>query len=349
MNITCDNIIEVPVLPPYKFISSFISSIILDVKGNGITLLPNKSRETYNHVIEIYAAFNSIRELHEYNLPDALQSIDLQHNMLKTIAPDVLLRFATLQRVLLSVNLWNCTQSKELVIFVKNHRDIVMDFNHVRCHNGDGIFFLELDYDFKCGALIYLFLTVIFLTIGLGAAFFFYHKYYKVLNEWIFIHDKYHVIEQVRDMIMMKKYDICFVMSNYDVVMVKYIADRLKRKPNAFKCAFVTRNWASDEIIPSNVMITLKKSRRVAVILSEFFEEDNWSQWSYPNIHARLIIIEKGATKSTHINLANKMAVKFNDPWFWDKLKFIITHRREMEVESDESDNTIELQPLNVK
>lgn len=333
-------------LPPYNFISSFISSIILHVEGNGIKQLPDKSRETYNHVIEIYAAFNNIRELHDYNLPDALQSIDLKHNMLKTITPDVLFRFATLQRVQLSDNLWNCTQSKELVIFVNNHRDIVMDFNHVRCR--DGRFFLEIDYEFKCGPLIFLILTIIFLIIGFGSAIYFYIKYYKFLTEWIFIHDKYHVVEQLRDMIMMKKIDICFVMTPYDVVMLKYIADRLKRKPYAFKCAFVTRNWASNEKIPSYVMTTLKKSRRVAVILSEFFEEDNWDQWSYSNIQTRLIIIEKGTTRSTHINLVNKMAVKFNDPWFWDKLKFIITHRHEMEVESDWSDNMIEMQPLNV-
>jgi hypothetical protein len=192
-------------------------------------------------------------------------------------------------------------------------------------------------------------MTIIILTIGFGTAIFFYRKYYKIVTEWIFVHDKYQVVEQARDTIMMKKFDICFVMSAYDLVLVKYIADRLKRKPNAFKCAFVTRTWASDEIIPPNVMLTLKKSRRVAVVLSEFFEEDNWSQWSYSNILARLIIIEKGSTNSSHINLPNKMAVKFNDPWFWDKLKFIITNRREMEVESDESDNTIELQPLNVK
>lgn len=331
-------------MPPYNFISKTVTSIILNIEGNSIEKLPDKiSRETYNHVIIIYAAFNSIRELHENNLPDALESIDLKHNLLKTISAEVLIRFEYLKVVQLSDNLWNCTTSKELIIFVKNHRNIVKDFNHIKC---GGKFFLEFDFNYKCGPLIFFFLTIILLIFGIGTTFFFYNKYRLDLSEWIYVHDKYHVVEKVKEAIMMKKFDICFVMSSYDIIMVKYIADRLKRKPNEFKCAFVTKNWASDEMIPSNVMSTIKKSRRVAIILSEFFEEDNWSQWSYSNIHARLIIIEKGLMNSSGITLVNKMAVKFNDPWFWDKLKFIITHRREMEVENE---NIIEMQPLNVK
>lgn len=324
-----------------------ITSIILHVEGNGITLLPNKTRETYNHVVEIYASFNSIKVLNEKNLPDALQIIDLQHNLLKTISPDVILRFKTLHQVRLSNNLWNCTVSKELIIFVKNHREIVKDFNQVQCRHGK--FFLEIDFESSCRSAIYLCLTIILMTISCIMTVFLYRKYCKILIEWIFTHDTYHVVEQMRDMIMMKKFDICFVMAAADVVMVKYIADRLKRKPNEFKCAFVTRNWEADQFIPANVMQTFHKSRRVAIVLSEFFEEDNWNQWNYSNIYARLIIIEKGLISSNHINLPNKMVIKFNDPWFSEKLKFIITHRREMEVESDDSDNPMEMLPFNVK
>lgn len=306
-----------------------------------------KSCQTYNQVVEIDASFNSINQLSVENIPDALEYLDLHHNNLKTLSIEVILRFSGLSRLQISANPWNCTKSHDLVIFAKDNRDIVQDLNQIRCHN-DGRYFLEIDYSSQCGTLIIMFVTILLLTISCGTVFFLYHKYRRALTEWIVIRDKYHVYETCVDVVLLKKFDICFVMSSYDNVMVKYIAEKLKRIPNEFKCAFVTKNWSADESIPLNVMHTLRKSRRVAIILSEYFEEDNWSQWSYSNIYARLIIIEKGAMNSNKINLKNKMAVKFNDPWFHEKLKFIITHRHEMEVESDESDNNIEMQPLNL-
>lgn len=342
LTISCKNISEVPMLPSY-FVDS-LETIKLEISGNALKTLPTTLIGAYKNVTEINAAFNSISHIQASSLPPNLEILDLSHNLLTTLDSEVIARLSTMKRVQLSENYWNCSQSRNLIEFVKKNRKIVADFNHIQCH-GDGKFFLEFDYETSCAVYVYISLIIFIISLIFGTSTYIYCKNRRAVAEWIFVNDKRHIVEHARDLLMPRKFDICLVMAPSDRIFAKHISEKLRSKPTDFQCAFVTKNWAADEAIPVEVIQTFKNSRRVAIILSEYFEEENWKRWSYSRIQTRLIVIVKGSTASSEINLSNKMTVRYNDPWFWDKLKFMVEHRRELEI-GNESGEGVELQPL---
>ena len=166
-----------------------------------------------------------------------------------------------------------------------------------------------------------------------------YYQNREKISEWIFKNDHYHLIEKICD--FFKPIDVCILCTRYDKIFGNYISSQMKK---SFKCCLLIKNWNGNEKIPKKFLRIFLKSRRLVIILSEYFDENEWKEWSYSNIRTRIIFITKGNLRTDHIKLVNKTGVKFNDPCFWDKLRHSIDHRKEMthKTEFDEHE------PLNV-
>lgn len=342
--IACNNITKVPMMPPYQTLTDIkLSKIELWVVGNGIETLPSTKRDpNYNDVVEIYASRNEIRWLTIENIPKALKLLDMRFNQLTSVPSEVVMRFATIDFIQLSNNPWNCSVSLQLIKFVKTYRHIVKDFNVIRCFENQN-YFIEIETDEKCeGRVLMAFAVVIFL-VSLVASFYVYRHNKESVIEWIFTKEKHHLMERVYD--KLKLFDGVIIASDYDEVVGKYIASKLMNKPNQFKVALTIRDWSAFEPIPEETLKNLRNARRVIIVLTENFKESDWKRWNYFNIRTRVIFVVKGQANCDNIELTNKFFMKFNDPWFWDKLKHSMTNFSEMNTES--RDDT-EMQLLSV-
>lgn len=341
LNVECMNISQFPSLPPRDILATNdVDKIKLKVNTNVIERLPSKFDHNYNAVIEIYAQFNHIKHLSENNFPDDLEILDLRVNRLQYVGPKVLQKFAKLKSLFLGDNPWNCSSplAKDLINFVKTHREIVKDFNTIRCT--DNVYFLEFKAN-DCHFYIYITLVVSLLILTFVGIFVLYYRNRTTIVDFVYQKDHHHIME--RSIQFLKKLDACIVCAEYDKVFANYVGTKLIKSPNSFKCALIEKNWQSDEKIPKKIAKAFRASRRIIVILSEYFEEDDWAKWKFSAISSSIIFITKGTTTADVIKLPNMMTmVRFNDPWFWDKLKFAMTNHEELIIDS----NDVEMQPL---
>lgn len=241
--------------------------------------------------------------------------------------------FLTLNYVQLSNNPWNCSDSMtmQLVSFVKAHRHIARDFNVVQC--SDQRFFLEIDSDTSCHSAVLIAVFLLLLLVLVVAIIFLYCRNREAIWEWIFVHDKFRIVERLAD--KLKLFDAIIIASDYDKVFGKYVTTKLVGKPNQFKIGFMVKDWADEEEIPENVLKNLKNSRRAILVVSDHFEESDWSRWNHFKTGTRIIFIVKGKVDASTFGLTNQVSIQFSDPWFWDKIKHAIRNVDELSVESE--------------
>lgn len=340
LEIACSQISEVPMLPTYKNLRDIqLQRVVLDISNNALDNLPSKRYDlVYNEVIEIVAYHNHFKQITVDNIPDKLMKLDLKANLIKFVSPEVIARFSQLEFLQISANPWNCTQSTELVKFVKENRHIVRDFTKVSCF--DGRYFLEVDVEgvvsIKVCFLLAIALFLIF-SLVVSTVVIFSIKW-NAISEWIFNFDSNHVIESIRD--KFKVFDATIVVADCEKVFGKYIQTKLMSQPNKYKIQLILKDWPADDEIPAAAMATIRKSKRTIVILSKNLLENNWKRWNYFNIGNRVIFVVRERTTINHIDVSNKFFVNFHDPWFWDKFKHLMSHQSELVM------NDVELQPL---
>lgn len=334
--IECENITVVPTIPPFKQFE--LDQISLLISRNNIKTLPRISDIFYNDVTEIYASYNLIEFLTENNLPNNLQYLDLKNNLITIISPKVLDKFKMINSLYLSQNYWECSApfSKEFIIFVKTYRTKVKDFQLIQCTDGKS--FLEIEYAKFCYS--YIMLSVVYTLIACILLFciVLYCVNHEKISEWVFENDRYNLIEKSFD--IFKPFDACIICTKYDKIFGNYIGSKLIECTKSFKCCLLIKTWISDKIPNENIKV-FRKSRRVIVILSKYFNENNWKQWSYANINSRVIFITKGSIRSDEITLKNKIILNFNDPLFWDKLQYFLIFYKEQKIVAEA--NVIEL------
>lgn len=266
----CANISTVPTLPHFKMLKDIrLDRIELDIAGNGVNDLPSKLKDVnYNDVTKIHASHNNIQLITVVNIPDLLEFLDLKHNRLSHIPADVVAKFTKLHFLHLSNNPWNCENAKDLVRFVKRYRDIEKDFNMVQCSSYQ--YFLEIETEDQCNGEILMTILVLIGTISTSVTLIMCYIKRETIIEWMFVKDKLHLLERTMDKI--KLFDAIICVAQHDKIFGKYIAAKLVERPNQYKIGIILKNWAAVEPIPDDVLKAIQNSRRVIVILSEYFE-----------------------------------------------------------------------------
>lgn len=331
--IKCVGITEIGLLPPYKTLKDIIlNKIELRVNGNQISHLPSKIKDRiYNDVAKIHASYNFIEQILPENIPDKLIFLDVQFNKLKTLMPNVISTFGRLQLriILLSNNPWNCRSSNDLITFVKNNRDVVKDFSSIKC--SDQRYFLELAVEsISRRQFIFGVMFILIISITSMSLFYIIHRKRQMLTEFIFNHDRFHLLERLID--WFKYFDAIIVSHECDKTFGKYIASKLNSDPKKFKLEIITKRWRGN--IPDDVLKKFRLSKRVIIVLSDNFES-NWERWNYFHTKTRIIFVVKGKTKIEEIKITNKFLVNFPDPWFWDKLKYVMLNIEELKSNNE--------------
>lgn len=268
--VKCTNISSVPLMPRFKTLKDIkLDKIELSISANGIKSLPSKKCDhNFNDVTIIHASHNSIQQISVDNIPDRLEILDLKHNRLSHIPADVIAKFTKLHLLHLSNNPWDCAEAKDLVRFVKRYREIEKDFNMVQCSSYE--YFLEIETEDQCTgrfqSIFVIFAGVVFILVIATV----YCIKRAAITEWIFVHDKHHLLERAIE--LTKLFDGIVCVANNDKVFSKYIAAKLLERPNKYKIGMIMKDWNATDPIPKNVLKGFRNSRRVVVVLSEYFE-----------------------------------------------------------------------------
>lgn len=252
------NLLETPRLPNITNLK--LNNIELFIDNNNITKLPLLTFPFYNAVSKLIAFNNQISDLRLENIPNSLQTLELQNNKLTIFDTNVVNVFKDIKSLSLSENDWICEcPSVDFLNFVKEYRANITDFNSLQCF--DGQLMSELDTADFCFNYLFLavILTVISTIIGIFATI--YYKFKKEIKIWLFAHNccMWWVSEEELDREMI--YDAFIIFATPDQSMVEDLVLGLESGENPYKCCVHIRDWPPGEMIVTQVSKVLIKTQ----------------------------------------------------------------------------------------
>ncbi|XP_067635186.1 toll-like receptor Tollo [Eurosta solidaginis] len=285
----------------------------------------------------------------------ALSYIDVRQNKLKLVSTQLIKTLntsATMAIAYLSENPWACNCSAQpLLNFVKNNRKRLKDERDMRCANTRLPRLRELSFrDFclpeigvqtvvvvilVCASVLGLLLTTTALC---------YYKYNIELKIWLYAHQLGLCCVSERDVDRDRKWDAFISYSHHDEKFVeKELVPGLEQGSPSFKVCIHVRDWLAGAYIPEQIIDSVEQSRRTIIVLSQHFIVSDWAQMEFRTAHqcavnegrSRIIIVVYGEIKDTELldqeltaYLKTNTYLKWDDPWFWRKLRYAMPHEQ---------------------
>ncbi|KAL0852590.1 hypothetical protein ABMA27_016961 [Loxostege sticticalis] len=118
----------------------------------------------------------------------------------------------------------------------------------------------------------------------------------------------------------------------------------LEGEPNNYKLCVHYRDWVVGDMIPAQIATSVERSRRTIVVLTKNFLKSTWAPLEFraANAHAQrerraqVLIVVLGEIPDCEemdaelrAYLSTNTYLKWGDPWFWEKLKYAMPHRRQ--------------------
>ncbi|CAO1335300.1 unnamed protein product [Diamesa hyperborea] len=316
--------------------------IELLITDNFIENLPTQEYFSgFGNIDKIFATNNQIKILSLANIPPLLKFLHLANNSLTTIAEEVLSKIKGQNiKVFLSKNPFTCDCSTALLINMANQlSNLFVDFGIMTCANGQLMKHIDtttLCVDLQLVMIILgaILLSAIFMSFGI------YYKYQKQIKIWLYAHNWCLWLVLDKETEENKYYDAFIVFAHQDDQYVNDLVSKLESGPNPYKCCIHLRDWAPGELIPIQIVNSVKHSRRTIIVLSEHFHESRWANWEFrvaqssvfADGRSRVIVIIKGDVDMELLDeelqcyLRINTYVKADDPWFWKKLRYAMPH-----------------------
>ncbi|KAH8383043.1 hypothetical protein KR009_006458 [Drosophila setifemur] len=344
------NLTQVPRLPD---LHQNLLVMELYLENNTITKLPPGNTAGYEKVTSLYLAGNNLTQIDVGQLPHRLDHLDLRRNQLKGLNKTLLgyLNRTMLQGSLkLSGNPWICDcDSKSLLLFTQDNFERIVDRSEMMCMNAEvPTRMVELSTNDICPTDMGLFIALA-MVIGLagilaGFTAALYYKYQTEIKIWLYAHNLllWFVTEEELD--KDKKFDAFISYSHKDQSFIEqYLVPQLEHGPQKFQLCVHERDWLVGGFIPENIVRSVADSRRTIIVLSQNFIESEWARMEFRAAHrsalnegrARIIVIiysdignVDNLDEELKAYLKMNTYLKWGDPWFWDKLRFALPHRK---------------------
>ncbi|KAL0852591.1 hypothetical protein ABMA27_016962 [Loxostege sticticalis] len=140
------------------------------------------------------------------------------------------------------------------------------------------------------------------------------------------------------------EYDAFVSFSQDDAQWVaEQLLPKLEGEPNNYKLCVHYRDWVVGDMIPAQIATSVERSRRTIVVLTKNFLKSTWAPLEFraANAHAQrerraqVLIVVLGEIPDCEemdaelrAYLSTNTYLKWGDPWFWEKLKNAMPHRR---------------------
>lgn len=169
-----------------------------------------------------------------------------------------------------------------------------------------------------------------------------YFKYKHEIKVWLFSHSLFLWWVTEDEVDKNKIYDAFISYSHQDEDFVaNKLVPILEEDPFPYKLCLHQRDWVPGELIVKQIVKSVEQSKRTIIILSPHFLESVWGKMEFRTAHtsamkegrARVIVIIYGdidLNENIDVELKAYLKtntyVKWDDPWFWDKLRYALPH-----------------------
>ncbi|XP_025828876.1 protein toll-like [Agrilus planipennis] len=300
----------------------------------------------YEKTTRLVLSNNKIQEIKW--LPPNIQVLHFDHNNISFLSYDILkqLNESTVKNISLDHNPWRCDcDAVNLTNFLKENL-LRKQYNpkSITCaQSGKSLINLNINnlcptyLSFVLG--ISMSLLIIMFLAALSIAL--YYRYQQEIKVWLFAHDMFLWFITEEEVDKDKLYDAFISYSHKDEDFVtEKLLPILEDGPHPYKLCLHFRDWIPGEFISKQIAQSVENSRRTVVILSESFLESVWGKMEFRTAHtqamsegrARVIIILYGNVNLDNLDdelksyLRTNTYLKWDDPWFWNKLRYALPH-----------------------
>lgn len=322
--------------------------------GNYLDNMPLINQNGYDKVTVLLLAHNNIKNVPLESLTEHLRVLSLENNHLSTLDSSVLKHFENsinLINLTLHNNIWNCDcDARDFFKFIQTKGSRFPELKKVTCREID-LPMYEMTWDTICFNT-----TMSWIMIGcIGISLFgvviailtaMYYRYEQKIKIWLYAKKWFLQWVTENELDKNKIYD-AFVSYSHedDEFVVKELVGKLEGGPRPFKLCLHYRDWPAGEWITNQVARSVENSRRTIVVLSKNFLKSEWGKMEFRIAHcqalkerrARVIVIIYGdippssdLDKELQAYLQMNTYVKWGDPWFWEKLRYALPHRNNM-------------------
>ena len=277
------------------------------------------------------------------------QVLYLNNNNIARMSSDVinfLQNATTLRDLTLEANPWLCDcDACDFRHFIQAKKVSNLKLFKVKC-NGYNTSIFAMTPEELCPKettwIIASCLTIAFAGIIIGTLVAAYYSYQNEIKIWLYAHYccRWFVTEDELD--RHKRFDAFVSYSHKDDDFVENnILVKLEEGPRPYEICIHSRDWLAGESIPEQIARSVEESRRTIIILTKNYLESIWGRMEFRAAHhraleegrARVIIVIYGDIGPTE-NLDSEIQcylrtntyVKWGDPWFWEKIKYALSH-----------------------
>lgn len=203
----------------------------------------------------------------------------------------------------------------------------------------------EICKDNKTTRIIIVSISIAVFGIVLGLLLGLYYSYKTEIKIWLYSHNiMWFISEESLD--YDKKYDAFISFSHKDVELIAtHLVPGLEGGSSPFKLCLHYRDWVVGDWIPAQIARSVDESRRTIIVLSQNFLDSVWGPMEFRTAHSsalnerrnRLIIILYGDVSTDDLDpelkayLSMNTYIKWGDYWFWEKLRYALPHRPDMD------------------
>ncbi|XP_057337981.1 protein toll-like [Microplitis mediator] len=335
-------------------INWFLSADIeVNLTGNHLTRIPFKNQTGYDQVTVLSLSHNKISEIPINMSFNYLEELYLDNNDITKIDDEVLeilqaskhLRNLTLHNNKLA---FDC-DSSNLLTFIQNMQVKIPELQKITYGHNE-IPISEITPEELCSLnlewVIYVCMVIAIVGIIIGSLFVWYCHHEHEIKVWLYAHEWCLGFVTEEELDKDKIFDAFISFSHKDEEFIAYeLVPKLRQGPNPLKLCVNYHSWVAGEWVPQQISKSVDQSRRIIIVLSPNYLDSIWGKLEFRAAHnraldegrARVIVILYGGIQPSDIAdpelkayLNMNTYVQWEDPWFWDKLRYALPHSKNL-------------------